>query len=98
MSPTCSQLRAQSSQTSAHSAQVCLWCSVPSSMKDTIVQVSREIPVVVTTRCANGPTLAPDVYPNKWDELIDSGVHFENHLDRYKARTRLILSIATGRE
>ena len=29
MSPTCSQLRAQSSQTSAHSAQVCLWCRGP---------------------------------------------------------------------
>ena len=72
--------------------------SVPSTLKDTIHEVSKEIPVVVTTRCANGPTLAPDVYPNKWDELIDIGVHFENHLDRYKARTRLILSIATGRE
>lgn len=72
--------------------------SVPASMKETIIEVAKEVPVVVTTRCANGPTLAPDVYPNKWDELIDNGVHFENHLDRYKARTRLILSIATGRE
>ena len=58
----------------------------------------REIPVVVTTRCANGPTIAHDVYPNKWDELIESGIHFENHLDSYKARTRLILTISLGRE
>lgn len=72
--------------------------SVPSTMKDAIIETAAEIPVVVTTRCANGPTLAHDVYPNKWDELIESGIHFENHLDSYKARTRLILTIALGRE
>ncbi|MGB0872262.1 MAG: asparaginase [Solirubrobacterales bacterium] len=72
--------------------------SVPSTMKQAIIETASEIPVVVTTRCANGPTLAHDVYPNKWDELLNSGVHFENHLDSYKARTRLILSIALGRE
>lgn len=71
--------------------------SVPSSMKDAIIETAAEIPVVVTTRCANGPTLAHDVYPNKWDELLESGIHFENHLDSYKARTRLILTIALGR-
>ena len=72
--------------------------SVPSSMKQAITDTAGKIPVVVTTRCANGPTIAQDVYPNKWDELIESGVHFENHLDSYKARTRLILSISLGRE
>jgi L-asparaginase len=72
--------------------------SVPSSMKQAIIETSRQIPVVVTTRCANGPTIAQDVYPNKWDELLESGVHFENHLDSFKARTRLILSISLGRE
>jgi L-asparaginase len=72
--------------------------SVPSSMKQAIIETAAEIPVVVTTRCANGPTLAHDVYPNKWDELLESGVHFENHLDSYKARTRLILAISLGRD
>lgn len=72
--------------------------SVPSTMKDAIIETAQKIPVVVTTRCANGPTLLQDVYPNKWDELLESGVHFENHLDSYKARTRLILTIALGRE
>jgi L-asparaginase len=72
--------------------------SVPSSMKEAIIKTSNQIPVVVTTRCANGPTIAQDVYPNKWDELIASGVHFENHLDSFKARTRLILTISLGRE
>lgn len=72
--------------------------SVPSSMKDAIIETASKIPVVVTTRCANGPTIAQDVYPNKWDELIESGIHFENHLDSYKARTRLILAISLGRE
>jgi L-asparaginase len=72
--------------------------SVPSSMKQAIIDTAAEIPVVVTTRCANGPTIAQDVYPNKWDELLESGVHFENHLDSYKARTRLILTISLGRE
>ncbi len=72
--------------------------SVPSSMKDAIIETASKIPVIVTTRCANGPTIAQDVYPNKWDELIESGVHFENHLDSYKARTRLILTISLGRE
>jgi L-asparaginase len=72
--------------------------SVPSSMKDAIISTASKIPVVITTRCANGPTIAQDVYPNKWDELIESGIHFENHLDSYKARTRLILSISLGRE
>jgi hypothetical protein len=32
MSPKCSQSRAHSSQTSAHSAQVCLWCGVFTNM------------------------------------------------------------------
>lgn len=72
--------------------------SVPSTIKDAIIETSETIPVVVTTRCANGPTLAHDVYPNKWDELLESGIHFENHLDSYKARTRLILTISQGRE
>ncbi len=72
--------------------------SVPSSMKDAIIETASKIPVIVTTRCANGPTIAQDVYPNKWDELIESGVHFENHLDSYKARTRLILTISLGHE
>jgi len=72
--------------------------SVPSSMKEAIIETASKIPVVVTTRCANGPTIAHDVYPNKWDELIESGIHFENHLDSYKARTRLILAISLGRE
>ena len=72
--------------------------SVPSSMKQAIIDTAGKIPVVITTRCANGPTIAQDVYPNKWDELIESGIHFENHLDSYKARTRLILSISLGRE
>jgi L-asparaginase len=72
--------------------------SVPSSMKQAIIDTASKIPVVITTRCANGPTIAHDVYPNKWDELIQSGIHFENHLDSYKARTRLILSISLGRE
>ena len=67
-------------------------------MKQAIIETAAKIPVVVTTRCANGPTLAHDVYPNKWDELLESGIHFENHLDSYKARTRLILTIAMGRE
>jgi L-asparaginase len=72
--------------------------SVPSSMKQAIIDTAKTIPVIVTTRCANGPTLAHDVYPNKWDELLESGVHFENHLDSYKARTRLILAISLGRD
>lgn len=72
--------------------------SVPSSMKDAIIETASKIPVVITTRCANGPTIAQDVYPNKWDELLESGIHFENHLDSYKARTRLILTISLGRE
>lgn len=72
--------------------------SVPSSMKQAIIETARELPVVITTRCANGPTLLHDVYPNKWDDLIESGVQFENHLDSYKARTRLILTISLGRE
>ncbi|MBJ7354783.1 MAG: asparaginase [Thermoleophilaceae bacterium] len=72
--------------------------SVPSSMKQAIIDTANAIPVVITTRCANGPTIAQDVYPNKWDELIESGIHFENHLDSYKARTRLILSISLARE
>lgn len=72
--------------------------SVPSSMREAIIETSKKIPVIVTTRCANGPTIAQDVYPNKWDDLIESGVHFENHLDSYKARTRLILTISLGRE
>ncbi|MFT4049597.1 MAG: asparaginase domain-containing protein [Solirubrobacterales bacterium] len=72
--------------------------SVPSSMKQAIIDTSAKIPVVITTRCANGPTIAQDVYPNKWDELLENGIHFENHLDSYKARTRLILAISTGRE
>lgn len=72
--------------------------SVPSSMKEAIIETAGKIPVIITTRCANGPTIAQDVYPNKWDELIESGIHFENHLDSYKARTRLILSISLGRE
>jgi L-asparaginase len=72
--------------------------SVPSSMKEAIIGTANKIPVVITTRCANGPTIAQDVYPNKWDELIQSGIQFENHLDSYKARTRLILSISLGRE
>lgn len=72
--------------------------SVPSSMKQAIIDTAKDIPVVVTTRCANGPTLVHDVYPNKWDELLESGIHFENHLDSYKARTRLILTISLGRE
>jgi L-asparaginase len=72
--------------------------SVPSTMKQAIIDTSKEMPVVVTTRCANGPTIVHDVYPNKWDELLESGVHFDDHLDSYKARTRLILSIASGRE
>ncbi len=68
--------------------------SVPTSMKQSIIETARKIPVVITTRCAVGPTLLNDVYPNKWDELIESGVNFENHLDSYKARTRLILAIS----
>lgn len=72
--------------------------SVPSSMKQAIIDTAGKLPVVITTRCANGPTIAQDVYPNKWDELIESGIHFENHLDSYKARTRLILGISLGRE
>jgi L-asparaginase len=72
--------------------------SVPSSMKQAIIDTAGKIPVVITTRCANGPTIAQDVYPNKWDELIESGIHFENHLDSYKARTRLILTISLDRE
>lgn len=72
--------------------------SVPTSMKQAIIETAREIPVVITTRCAVGPTLLHDVYPNKWDELLKSGVNFENHLDSYKARTRLILAISLGRD
>lgn len=71
--------------------------SVPSSIKQAVIEAATTIPIVVTTRCANGPTLAQDVYPNKWDELIESGVNFENHLDSYKARTRLILAISQDR-
>jgi L-asparaginase/Glu-tRNA(Gln) amidotransferase subunit D len=67
-------------------------------MKQAIIDTASKIPVVITTRCANGPTIAQDVYPNKWDELIQNGIHFENHLDSYKARTRLILSISLERE
>jgi L-asparaginase len=72
--------------------------SVPGAVRDELIAVAAVAPVVLTTRSGSGPVQAEQTYPHAWDDLIAAGITLEKRLDGPRARIRLSLSLATGRE
>ena len=72
--------------------------SVPTSVRADLIAAAGSVPVVLTTRTSSGPVQAEETYPHALDDLIGAGIALEKRLDGPRARIRLSLALALGRE
>jgi L-asparaginase len=72
--------------------------SVPASVRADLIAVAASVPVVLSTRTSSGPIQAEETYPHALDDLIGAGIALEKRLDGPRARIRLSLAIALGRD
>lgn len=72
--------------------------SVPAVIRADLLKAAASVPVVLTTRSGSGPVQAELSYPHAWDDLLAAGVIMEKRLDGPRARIRLSLSLALGRD
>ncbi len=72
--------------------------SVPSAVRADLLEAAGDVPVVLTTRTGSGPVQAEDAYPHAWDDLLTAGIILEKRLDGPRARIRLSLGLALGRQ
>ena len=72
--------------------------TVPAAVRADLIAAASSVPVVLTTRTSSGPVQAEETYPHAWDDLISAGIAFEKRLDGPRARIRLSLALALGRE
>jgi L-asparaginase len=73
--------------------------SVPDAVLDRISEVMSDRPVVVSTRCMDGPNHADDLYPGSVKRYEDRGLIVRRYagLNPLQARLKLMLEISTGR-
>jgi L-asparaginase len=72
--------------------------TVPAAVRADLIAAASSVPVVLTTRTSSGPVQAEETYPHAWDDLISAGIALEKRLDGPRARIRLSLALALGRE
>jgi L-asparaginase len=72
--------------------------SVPAAVRADLIAAAGSVPVVLTTRTSSGPVGAQETYPHALDDLIGAGITLEKRLDGPRARIRLSLALALGRQ
>jgi len=72
--------------------------SVPAAVRGDLITAAASVPVVLTSRTSSGPVRSEETYPHAWDDLIEAGIALERRLDGPRARIRLSLSLALGRD
>ncbi len=72
--------------------------SVPAAVRAELISVAASVPVVLSTRTSSGPVQAEETYPHALDDLIGAGIALEKRLDGPRARIRLSLALALGRD
>ncbi len=72
--------------------------SVPAAVRAQLLGAAAQVPVVLSGRALSGPLQDEESYPHAWDDLLGGGVILEKRLDGPRARIRLSLCLALGRE